>query len=239
MRKIIIIGATSGIGRALTLKMARNGNRVGVTGRRTEMLESLCRDMPDDITAHAFDITSPGALAELDTLIQSIGGMDTLVFCAGTGHINKNLSYGPGEDTNRLNVEVFTKVLGFAYRYFADKGGGHIAAVTSVMGLRGSRDAPSYAASKSYQINYLEGLRQKAFAEKRKIIITDLRPGFVDTDMMKGEGEKMFWISSPDAAARSIARALQKERRVAYITPRWGLIGLLMRCIPGMLYERI
>ena len=98
----------------------------------------------------------------------------------------------------------------WCYRYFECRGGGCLAAVTSVRGLRGSRTAPSYAASKAYQINYLESLRQKACRQKLPIRVVDIRPGSVRTAMMKGEGH--FWIASPQRAAQCICRAVRKGR---------------------------
>lgn len=98
-------------------------------------------------------------------------------------------------------------------------------------GLRGSRTAPSYAASKAYQINYLESLRQKACRQKLPIRVVDIRPGSVRTAMMKGEGH--FWIASPQRAAQCICRAVRKGRSVQYVTPRWRWIGLALKIIPG------
>jgi short-subunit dehydrogenase len=73
-----------------------------------------------------------------------------------------------------------------------------------VAGIRGSRQAPSYNATKSYQINYLEGLRQKS---RKSIFVTDIRPGLVDTDMAKGEG--LFWVMPVELRNRYL-----KESRI-------------------------
>ncbi|MCD8071629.1 MAG: SDR family NAD(P)-dependent oxidoreductase, partial [Alistipes sp.] len=108
---------------------------------------------------------------------------------------------------------------------------------TSVMGLRGSRSAPAYAASKAYQINYLEGLRQKAFRLKSGVRVIDIRPGSVDTAMMKGEGH--FWITSPEDAAKMILGAVERGRGVRYVSPRWGSVAALLKLLPRGLYKRM
>jgi NAD(P)-dependent dehydrogenase (short-subunit alcohol dehydrogenase family) len=98
----------------------------------------------------------------------------------------------------------------WAYNYFRTQGHGQLAAISSIAGLRGIRQAPAYNASKAYQIIYLEGLRQKTTHLKLPITITDVRPGFVDTPNAKGEGR--FWQSSVAKASRQIASAILRRR---------------------------
>lgn len=237
MKRAIVVGASSGIGRELASVLAERGYVVGATGRRAELLDELSSGAGGRIVAAAFDACSSDIAKELGALVERLGGLDLFVFCAGTGDLNPDLDYGIESRTNRLNVDAFTAAVGFAYGYFARHGGGHIAAVTSVMGLRGSGAAPSYAASKAYQINYLEGLRQKAAKERTGITITDLRPGSVETDMMKGEGH--FWIASPTEAARVIAGAIGKKKAVAYVTPRWQTVGTLLKWLPRNIHKNM
>lgn len=238
MEKIaVIVGGSSGIGRELALELAGQGYVVGVTGRRAELLESLASDGGGNIVTSVFDATSSDIEKVLISFVEKLGGMDLFVFCAGTGDLNPGLGYDIEARTNRLNVDAFTACVGFAYNYYAAHGGGHICAVTSVMGLRGSGAAPAYAASKAYQINYLEGLRQKAVKEKAGIVVTDLRPGSVETDMMKGEGH--FWIASPKRAALTIATALRKKKAVAYVTPRWQVVGTILKSLPRTVHKKM
>ncbi len=104
-------------------------------------------------------------------------------------------------------------------------------------GIRGSRQAPSYNATKSYQINYLEGLRQKSIKTKKPIYVTDIRPGLVDTKMAKGEG--LFWIMPVEKVAKQIFKAIKNKRKVAYVTKRWGVIGRFLKIIPRFVYDRM
>ena len=237
MRAAIVIGATSGIGRAVAVQLAAAGYRVGIAGRREELLQELARTMPDRYETEVLDVEDAGACERLEKLAKRLGSPELILFCAGTGELNDALDYRLEEATNRVNVAGFTRVMDWAYRYLGQRGGGCLAAITSVMGLRGSRTAPSYAASKAYQINYLEGLCQKAFHQKLPIRVVDLRPGSVRTAMMKGEGH--FWIASAEQAARCICKAIEARRTVQYVTPRWRIVGLLLRWMPKWLYQRM
>ena len=218
MRAAIVIGPTSGIGRAVAVRLAAAGYRVGIAGRREELLRELAQTDPDRYETEVLDVEDAGVCKRLEKLAERLGSPELILFCAGTGELNDALDYRLEEATNRVNVSGFTRVIDWAYRYFEQRGGGCLAVITSVMGLRGSRTAPSYAASKAYQINYLEGLRQKAFHQKLPIRIVDLRPGSVRTAMMKGEGH--FWIASAEEAARCICKAIEARRAVQYVTPR-------------------
>ncbi len=237
MKKAIVIGATSGIGRALARELVRNGYRAGITGRRAELLAEIAAGSPESFVTAVFDATAEDALPRLDDLISGLDGVDLFVFCAGTGDLNPDLDPATEERTNRLNVDAFTQLCGAVYKYMQAHGGGHIAAVTSVMGLRGSGLAPAYAASKAYQINYLEGLRQRSAKGGHGITVTDIRPGSVDTAMMKGEGH--FWIATPERASLVIARAIARKKSVQYVTPRWAIVGRLLKMMPRAIYNRL
>ncbi len=115
-----------------------------------------------------------------------IDGLDHLILSSGTGYLNENLDFEIENKTNSLNVNAFTEIVDWAFNYFEKQGKGYLVVISSIAGLRVSWIAPAYNASKAYQINYLEGLRQKATKTKKPIYITDIRPGFVDTDMAKG-----------------------------------------------------
>ena len=104
-------------------------------------------------------------------------------------------------------------------------------------GLRGSSNAPAYNATKAFQINYLEGLRQKATKLKIPIFVNDIRPGFVDTAMAKGEGQ--FWVTTIEKATNQILQAIKKKRKVVYITKRWKLVAAILKRIPQQIYDRM
>ena len=144
---------------------------------------------PDSIEIMPMDVTDLDNLnAQLQASITKIGGLDVLVISSGTGELNPDLDFGLEQSTISTNVEAFTFMANFAYRFFRNEVFGHLVGISSIAGLRGTGIAPAYNASKAYQINYLEGLRQKAVKGKRNITITDSRPRFVKTTMAKGDG---------------------------------------------------
>ncbi len=238
MKKAIVIGATSGIGKGLAELLVNHNFKVGITGRRTELLEKLKAKKPESFFTRTFDVTDTKIINDsLEKLVAELGGLDLIIISSGTGDINEHLDYEIEKRTIEINVTGFTCVADWAFNYFENQKSGHLVAITSVGGLRGSGQAPAYNATKAFQINYLEGLRQKATKLKHPIVVTDIRPGFVDTAMAKGEG--LFWVSSVEKATKQIFAAIEKKKKIAYITKRWQLIGTILKRIPSVVYERM
>ena len=238
MKRAIVIGATSGIGRALAERLAAEGYRVGVTGRREALLEELAASRPGSFCYAAADIMDPAAAcAALERLAGELGGMDLWVVSAGTGDLNPGLDYALEEPAIRTNVVGWTAAVDWAYGRFEERGGGHLVVITSVGGLRGGGAAPAYNASKAYQINYAEGLRQRVAKSGLPVTITDIRPGLVDTAMAKGEG--LFWVQPVAKTVRQILRAVERRRHVAVVTRRWRIAAWLLRHLPESLYLKM
>jgi short-subunit dehydrogenase len=238
LSNIIIIGATSGIGYALAEAYLRAGWKVGATGRRLEALEPLHALAPDRAFVRRHDTTAPDSIATLENLVAEMGGADVLVYNSGVGIYNKNMDWEPERDTIAVNVTGFTEVAAWAYRYFRERGGGHLVGVSSIAGLRGGRTAPAYHASKAFMSNYMDGLRQKAWHHQMPMYITDIRPGFVDTPMTQ-QNRNMFWVATPQRAARQIMSAIARRAETAYITRRWALVAALFKLAPNWLYKRL
>ena len=233
----LIIGASSGMGRILAQLLAEDGHYVGITGRRKSLLEELKSERPEQFFVSSFDCTSMDNTAELDNIVRNMGRIDLLILSAGNGEINKKLDYEIEHETNLLNVNAFTQIVTWAFNYFSEQEKGQIAVITSIAGIRGGRVAPSYNASKAYQINYLEGLRQRASRSKLPITITDIRPGFVDTAMAKGG--RRFWVVPAEKAGRQIYKHIKAGHRVAYVSKRWRLIAWVMKWMPNRIYKRL
>jgi short-subunit dehydrogenase len=237
MKKAIVIGATSGIGNELSKTLIQNGYKVGITGRRKPELEKLQKSNLDNYVISSFDCTNVNNSEKLDELTSLIDGLDLLILSSGTGDLNENLDFEIENKTNSLNVNAFTEIVDWAFNYFEKQGKGHLVAISSIAGLRGSRIAPAYNASKAYQINYMEGLRQKATKTKKPIYITDIRPGFVDTDMAKGEGK--FWVASKEKATQQIFEIIKRKKNIGYVTKRWWLFAKLLSWIPNGIYKKM
>jgi short-subunit dehydrogenase len=237
MKKAIIIGATSGIGNELAKILVENGYKIGITGRRKAELQNLQKSNPENYEISSFDCTTKNNSEKLYELVNQIGGLDLLILSSGTGDLNEELDFKIENKTNLLNVNAFTEIVDWTFNYFQKQGKGHLAVISSIAGIRGGRMAPAYNASKAYQINYLEGLRQKATKTKKPIYVTDIRPGFVDTDMAKGEGQ--FWVTTKEKAARQIFGIIKRKKGIGYVTKRWWIIAKLLRLIPNEIYKRM
>jgi short-subunit dehydrogenase len=236
MKKILIIGATSGIGRELALLYAAEGHTIGATGRRPDLLDSLRREYPDRIIGAVSDATAPDAVQQLAALTKQMGGLDILIFNAGWGDLSPSLDWTIDKQTVDINVNAFLTAIHFGWNFFIRQGHGQLATISSIAANRGNRHSPAYSAAKSFQSTYFEGLHIKARKMKLPLYITDIQPGFVDTKMAKGP---KFWVAPPQKAARQIVRAIAAKRRRAYITRRWRIIAWLFRWIPGWVYYRL
>lgn len=227
MKKVIIIGASSGIGKALAELYLDKGFRVGITGRRKTLLEEIQNTSPDQVVVSAFDVNELQSDEYLNALAEKLGGVDIVIYSSGVGEFNKDLDFAIEKQMIDTNVMAFTQVADWAFHYFKEQGTGSFASITSMAGMMGSRHAPAYNASKAYQINYLKGLRQKVKRQKLAVSITDLRTGFVDTPMAKAASK--FWVASPQKAAIQMSNAIQQKAALAYITKRWRIAGFFLR----------
>ena len=238
MKKVIIIGSTSGIGKGLAQIFAANDYKVGITGRRKELLLELKDENPDAYLTKVFDVTNTASSIEkLEELTNELGGLDILVISSGIGEINISLDFEIEKQTIDTNILGFTCIADWAFNYFQKQQTGHLVLISSIGGIRGSSQAPAYNATKAFQVNYAEGLQQKATKLKLPIFITDVRPGLIDTKMAKGEG--LFWVMPVEKAVDQMYKAIVNKRKVVYVTKRWRLIALLLKLIPRGVYERM
>ena len=202
---IVIIGATSGIGKALFEKYAKENNRIGIIGRRAHLLDELFQKYPSKTIPAKADITNLEEIEQtINTLHKELERIDIAIVCSGIGDINTTLDYAVERPTIDTNVVGWTFVIDMLYLIFEQQDYGHLVAITSVGGLRGEPMAPAYNATKAYQINYMEALRKKTFKNGGHIVVTDIRPGLVDTAMAKGQG--LFWVMPVEKVARQIVR---------------------------------
>lgn len=236
-KKIIIVGSSSGLGRELARLYAQQKNQVAVTGRRSDLLQELKNEFPDQIIAAAFDVTKKGSRNEIELLIQHLGGLDLLIYNAGFGSPTIELVPETEELTTLTNVNGFVEVVAYTFNYFVAQGYGQIAITSSLSALRGNSWTPAYSASKAFMSNYAEGLSIKAGKLKKKITITDIKPGFIDSKLAKAN--KRFWVAPVQKAALQIFEAIEHKKRIAYITKRWWLVAQIMKWLPYSIYKRL
>lgn len=237
MKKILIIGASSGVGKELALIYAKAGDRVGITGRRVDLLAQIQDLYPKNIEIAEHDVCKEKNQEVMEGIIDKIGGMDILIISAGIGFINKELQWPLEKQTIDTNVVGFTEIADIGYNYFLKQKHGHIVGISSVAGVRGIDVCPAYSASKAYITNYLEAIRKKAKKDKANIFVTSIIPGFIDTQMAKGEG--IFWMASVKKASHQMAKGIEKRNPVVYVTRRWRIVAYLIRVLPKKIYDQI
>lgn len=237
VKRIIIIGATSGIGYEITQLYRKQGWRIGIAGRRTELLEKIRSEAPDQIETAQLDVTSPDAPEKLAELIDKVGGMDVFLLSSGIGSQNRDLNPDIELSTVQTNTVGFTRMVVAAYDYFKRQGGGQLAVISSIAGTKGLGAAPSYSATKRYQNTYIEALDQLARMEKLPIVFTDIRPGFVKTDLLKNDKYPM--LMSPQYVARKIVKAIERKKRCAVIDWKYAILVFFWKLIPGFVWRRL
>ncbi len=244
-QKIIIIGASSGIGRALALHYATNnckntGCEIGLVGRRTRHLQELQKEIPTKTYIKSIAIaeikTASNKLAEL---IDELGGLDICIITAGA-YATFDLNH-EWESTKKLiavDVTGFANVVSTVMNYFEQQGYGHLVGITSVDALRGIPAAPAYSAAKAYESLFLEGWRNRMAQKKLPISVTEIMPGWVDVEHTTfSELPGTFWVSPTPEAAKQIYEAIQAKKKRAYITKRWIIISWFMKYAPDWFFN--
>ena len=232
-KRAIVIGASSGIGREVALQLMRQGWTLGVAARRADLLESIGAAATEQI-----DVTQEDAAMKLRSLIEKMGGMDLFFYASGIGKQNRDLHEDIELATMQTNALGFTRMIGEAYRYFAERGEGHIAAITSIAGTKGLGPAPAYSATKAMQNTYLQALGQQANARGLRIGFTDIRPGFVDTALLNGDFHYPMMLK-PEKVAREIICAINAKKHIRVIDWRYRLLTACWRMIPNCIWRRI
>ena len=238
MKRAIIIGATSGIGREVAKCLLLDGWRIGIAGRRQSVLEDLQQTAPGQIEIQALDVTAENAVEKLNVLIDKVGGMDLFLLSSGIGSQNLKLNMDVELDTARTNVEGFIRMVDTAFAYFGKNGGGHLAVISSIAGTKGLGVAPAYSATKRFQNTYIDALEQLAHLQNLNICFTDIRPGFVATDLLN-DGKHYPMLMKADKVGRYIARALKRKRRIVIIDWRYRILVFFWRMIPRQLWKRL
>jgi NADP-dependent 3-hydroxy acid dehydrogenase YdfG len=233
MSKAIIVGASSGIGLEVARLFIQRGWTVGVAARRLDLLQTIGAADVEQI-----DVTSADAPERLMQLVDRLGGMDLFFYASGIGKQNRELTPDIELATVETNGLGFTRMIGCAYRYFAQQGRGHIAAITSIAGTKGLGPAPAYSATKAMQNVYLQALEQQANARKLDIRFTDIRPGFVDTALLSGSFHYPMMLK-PQAVAREIVSAIEHGNHIRVIDWKYRILTAVWRRIPRCIWRRI
>jgi short-subunit dehydrogenase len=222
--RVVITGASSGIGEALARYYAAQGATLGLISRR-----------------HGVDVTDEAAMAAAaQDFIRRHGVPDLVIANAGiaTGTEGADL-----RDVAKLRKLLEVNVTGLAATFAAfapamrEAGRGTLAGIASVAGFRGLAGNGAYSASKSAAITWMESLRAELYGSGVSVVC--VCPGYIDTPMTRVNRWPMPFLLTADEAARRIARAIAARRRLAVIPWQMALVSVLLRALPGWLYDRI
>lgn len=235
--KAIIMGATSGIGLEVARILNQQGYELGIAGRRTDSLMKIKEELQNVKAYESIDITQDDAGEKLMSLIERLGGMDIYFHSSGIGYQNKELDTELELMTVATNCAGLTRMTNAAFKYFCDNNKeGQIAAISSIARTKGIGLAPAYSATKRFQSTYIQALAQLTQTRKAKISFTEIRPGFVDTALLKHPYPMLL---QPQFVAGKIVKAIQKKKRVATIDWRYRLVVFGWNLIPDWIWERV
>ncbi|MCQ2209443.1 MAG: SDR family NAD(P)-dependent oxidoreductase [Paludibacteraceae bacterium] len=235
--KAIIMGATSGIGLEIAKLLHQEGWQLGLAGRRAENLEKIRSELGDDVQIEAMDITKDDVADHFQILIDKLGGIDLYFHASGIGYQNAELNSEIELSTVQTNCAGLTRMSNLAFNYFAtNHKKGHIGVITSIARTKGIGLAPAYSATKRFQSTYVQALSQLAKTRGEDITFTEIRPGFVDTDLLKQHYPMMM---KPDFVAAKIVKAIQKKRRCVTIDWRYCCLVFLWNMLPDWIWERM
>jgi decaprenylphospho-beta-D-erythro-pentofuranosid-2-ulose 2-reductase len=243
--KVVVLGGTKGIGRAIARRLATRGDRIHLLGRDLDDLARCAADLearmpsPATVTFSECNLERPETFAgAVEHAAAALGGFDTAVVTAGMFATQPQLE-ADLELTRRLLTVDFTNTVLFCEQlrsYFLARGGGTLCAFSSVAGDRGRKPVILYGAAKAGLSAYLEGLDHKFRASGLRIVC--VKPGFVRTAMTDGLPEPPF-AADADQAAAPVIRAIDKGTPVVYAPAIWALVMLVIRSLPRAIMRRV
>jgi short-subunit dehydrogenase len=247
-KKYIVVGASSGIGKALAEKLLREGNQVALLARRDKILKEFATEFNKEKSKNALTIKydsnhfdkSGSVFSKI--LKEFDNSLDGIFYASGVMPKVEADEFNTEKDLQMMNTNLLgaIAILNPAAEYFSQKGTGFIAGISSVAGDRGRRGNPVYNASKAGLNFYLEALRNR-LAVKGVQIVT-IKPGFVATDMLKDAKVPDKGFLRPISAAKAadiILREIEKGKEEFYVPARWGFVMCIIRNIPSFIFRRL
>ena len=238
--RVVITGASSGIGRALAVEYAQRGATLGLVARRGELLRELAAMLKAPSVFYAVDVRDASQLARsADDFRSRFGCPDVVIANAG---VSVGTSTERSEDRAVFQETLDVNVIGLFNTFAAflpamRSGGGTLVGIASVAGFRGLPGAGAYCASKAAAIAYLESLRVEL--RGTNISVVTICPGYVDTPMTQGNPYPMPFIIPAELAARRMARAIARRERHVVIPWQMGIAGAVLKCLPRPFYDRM
>ena len=240
-RRIFITGASSGIGEALARHYAAPQTALGLAARRAEALEALAAALPGEHAVYPLDVGDGAALAAAaEDFVARFGAPDLVIANAGVSVGTRGSELRDVEKLRRV-LEVNVAGLAATLAAFAPSmraaRSGTLAGIASVAGVRGLPGAGAYSASKAAAIAWLESLRVELAGSG--VAVVTVCPGYVDTPLTRVNRYRMPFLLPAPEAARRIARAIEAKKRLAVIPWQMAIVALVLRALPGALYDRL
>ena len=244
MPSVLILGAASGIGRALAVEFCSHGYDPILAGRDVAELQALASDLTlrYRVNAQVFDfdiLDFDGVEARLAPCLAAAGDpLQGVVLCIGY-MVDHETAFADLRETRRMLDTNFTGAaltLQILAQHFEGQRKGFICALSSVAGDRGRQSNYLYGAAKGGLTTFLQGLRNRLYHSGVQVIT--VKPGFVDTRMTYGR-PKLAMVAAPEAVARDIYHAMQKGKDVVYVPWFWRFIMLVVRLIPEGLFKKL
>jgi short-subunit dehydrogenase len=230
--RVVITGASSGIGEALARHYAGEGTVLALISRRAPVA-----GLPGQVVHYPADVTDAAALGRIAA---DFGPADLVIANAGVGVGTHGEDLADVEKLRRV-LEVNVAGLAATLAAFAPAmrraGHGTLAGIASVAGFRGLAGNGAYCASKAAAITWMESLRAELYGSGVSVVC--VCPGYIDTPMTRVNRFRMPFLLPADEAARRIARAIAAKRRLAVIPWQMAAVSVLLRVMPGWLFDRL
>ncbi|MGV8933633.1 MAG: SDR family oxidoreductase [Gallionellaceae bacterium] len=237
--RVVISGASSGLGFALAQHYLQQGAVIAAIARRAELLQTLSEQFPQQVHCYPLDVRDAAALqAAASDFLQRVGVPDIVIANAG---VSRGTLTEYAEDLHAFQQVMDINVLGMAKTFqpfvvpmrAAKKG--TLVGISSVAGFRGLPGSEAYSASKAAATSYLESLRVELKSSGIKVVT--ICPGYIRTPMTNVNTYAMPFIIDADDAARRFARVIAQGRSFAVIPWQMGLVGRLLKSLPNWLYD--
>ena len=237
--RIVISGASSGLGLALAQHYLQQGAMVAAFARRGELLQALSQQFPGQVHSYTLDVRDAAALqlAARD-FIERAGVPDIVIANAG---VSRGTLTDYAEDIDAFQQVMDINVMGVVKTFqpflaaMRSAGRGTLVGVASVAGFRGLSGSGAYSASKAALISYLESLRVELYGSGVRVVT--LCPGYIETPMTAVNPYSMPFILPAHHAARRIARVIAARESFAVVPWQMGLVGHVLKRLPNWLYD--
>ncbi|MAE76559.1 MAG: short-chain dehydrogenase [Planctomycetes bacterium] len=244
IEKAIVVGASSGMGASLARELAAAGATVALVARRDDELQKVAQGISTGwgegkAKTYEHDVTKFDEVPGLfERICADLGGCDLICYAAGVMNVPAEDEFSFDKDSPVIAVNLTGAVawLNQAAVLFQKQGRGVIVGISSIAGDRGRRGFPAYHAAKAGLSTFLESLRNRL--TQHGVQVTTIKPGFIDTSMTRGM-EGLFWLKTPDEAARMIMSAVRKGKQTSYVPGRWRLVAMVIRSIPSFIFRRM